>query len=1030
MKDRSIRRKLSCWVTALAVCATAHQVFAAADGTLRWIGPASGGEWMNAANWAVEGSSSYSVSDLLTKKTIWKIDGLADGAEIAAGANQVIIAGVQWMTSSAVGTVTLSSTADCMFSGETVEVKVAGSSNTLEWKLNHNNKWAGDTTEKKLVFLGNGTIRIAPSLWYECYHQDFQPCNSTTVIIGQNVGMAMSFVTMWNDATLKLERNLTIGNFRMGQATTTIDLQGHDLYLGGGERANNANYEVLGKILGSGRIVHSGGVNRALGTNATGADLTGFTGGITVYDANLDVSPATRLPAAGVPLAINGAGIVALHADTRVVGLSGTGATGQLVVDPGKTLTLAGTAEKSAVFASGFAGSGDVKKTGSDYALTLTGSSSSEGALSVDEGEVVVKRSVAREGLVRRWTFEDPNDLGRDFGEWGVKIVSAGQVQPFSTNGVAGGRALYLPATGSQTCYLQVKDTRQKGYPCNAHARSFSLWLKPDEVPGSCYIYREGHWNKDGGQFTLWSQSGNNLICCIDNWQWSDTVNSPVIATPNLKDGRWHHVAVAYENNTLKMWYDGELKATKTGTHTLDIWENNDPVVIGSNETEKRYVGAMDEVTIWDHALSAEEVAAEYACRVPVDPADVLPKPVCHWAFNDPTNVGKDEMGHADLEKSPTCAKEMTLNAASDATGGYATAYDSAFYLPSAKMPERFPRGKTPLSISIRLANQAWGENKTILGWGSPSSTANMIRLRNSGCPRRLAVAPPNSWNPVNVNYAQAFAGAESVRFTHVVVTLDPHGGVIRVFRDGNLDYVDYSCWFSDAGIGEGDFYLNGERDTGAVGAVIDDVQIFDRALSPQEVAMLTRSLATGKVGQVLSPASSVTVAAGAKLTVSGEELRAKSMAGAGEVVIDAGSGFAATSWTGFTGSVSGLGRVLLAKDGTELTAANVSADVGLEGGTLALDYENLDTPRVKTTGVVRFPATGTLKLVNAGARVGNWFGSVFTVAACGGYEGPATTAGWTFEPADATLNHHGKFVFADGKLSLKMSGGVLLIIR
>ena len=138
----------------------------------------------------------------------------------------------------------------------------------------------------------------------------------------------------------------------------------------------------------------------------------------------------------------------------------------------------------------------------------------------------------------------------------------------------------------------------------------------------------------------------------------------------------------------------------------------------------------------------------------------------------------------------------------------------------------------------------------------------------------------------------------------------------------------------------------------------------------------------------------------------------------AGEVVIDAGSGFAATSWTGFTGSVSGLGRVLLAKDGTELTAANVSADVGLEGGTLALDYENLDTPRVKTTGVVRFPATGTLKLVTPGASAGKWCGCRFTIAECAGYDGPATTAGWTFEPTDQALDLHGKFVFEGGKLS------------
>lgn len=1028
MRDRSIRRKLSCWLAVIAVGVAAHQAFAAADGTLRWIGPANGGDWMDAANWAVDGSSSYSVADLLTKKTIWKIDGLADGAEISAGANQVIIAGIQWTTSSKVGSVTLSSSANCKFSGENVEINVAGGGNTLEWRLNHNNKWAGDTQGKKLIFIGNGTTRISPSVWFECYQQDLQPCNYTTVILGPNVGMPMSFVTMWNNATLKLEKNMVVGALRVTQTTCKVDLQGHTLTIAGGESAwNNANdQQFVGELTGGGEIVFAGGIRRSIGGSSGAASLSGYAGGVRVHDAELDIAATSALPAEGLPLTLNG-GSVALHANTSVRDLKGDGANGKIVIDEGKTVTLTGA---SGTLAGGFAGKGSVVKTGTESTLTLMGANTQDGAFTVDAGEVVVKRPVAREGLVRRWSFEDPKDLGRDYGEWGVKVVSSGQVQPFATNGVANGKALYLPATGSQTCYMQVKDTRQKGYPCNAHARSYSLWLKPDYIPGNGYIYREGHW-KDGGQFTLWSASGKNLICCIDNWQWSDTSNSPVIATPDLMDGRWHHVAAAYENNTLKMWYDGELKVTKTGTRTLDIWENNDYVVIGSQETGKRYVGAVDEVSIWDHALTDEEVAAEYACRKPVDPADVLPKPVCHWAFNDPADVGKDEMGAAALEKNPACGKEMALDAAADAFGGYATAYDCSFYLPKEKMPARFPRGKTPLTLSIRLANKSWWENHSLVEWGDRSIAGNSssrfpatFRLLVDGCPRQLGVVPPNNWDPVHFAHTQAFNSSSPSRFSHIVVTYDPHTGLFRVFRNGYQEYVNDSCWVSSTGIGEGDFYLNAEAGANANGAVIDDVQIFDRALSPQEVATLTRSLETGKAGQILSPTSPVTVSAGAKLTVSGERLRARSMAGAGEVVVDAGSTFAATSWTGFSGTVSGLGLVLIAKDGAGPAEANVSCDVELEEGTLALDYKDLDTPRVKTTGVVRFPPTGTLKLVTEGARASKWCGRLFTIAACAGYEGPATTAGWTFEPTDATLDLHGRFIFKDGVLTLKMSGG------
>ena len=59
-------------------------------------------------------------------------------------------------------------------------------------------------------------------------------------------------------------------------------------------------------------------------------------------------------------------------------------------------------------------------------------------------------------------------------------------------------------------------------------------------------------------------------------------------------------------------------------------------------------------------------------------------------------------------------------------------------------------------------------------------------------------------------------------------------------------------------------------------------------------------------------------------------------------------------------------------------------------------------------------------------ATANKWGGRKFTLAECGGYVGPATTADLKMIPStdDPQTDIHGKFVYADGVLKLLMSGG------
>lgn len=1011
---------------------------AAVDGTLKWVGDPKGGNWMDANNWAVDGTSSYSVSQLLTMRTEWNLNGLADQAVVDAGSSEVIIGGITWTTANS-GRVTLTGSANHKFSGEDGVTVNVSAGNWLEWKMNHY-LWAGDTWGKVLVFAGDGTIHLNPSSWYECYCQDFQPCVNTTVIIGPKVSMNLSTVTLWNNSTLKFEGDCYIANLKLGGQTVTVDTQGHTLTITAGESSVN-DAPVDGRIVGGGQLVYAGGVRRLFGASS---DLTGYAGSLVLYDGKIDINASAKMPSSGLPVVMNGGGALALHENTTVKNLSGVGANGSILIDGGKTVTVTGDAGTASSFASAFSGEGSVVKKGADYSLTLSGSNAMKGGLTVAEGEVVLKRPRAREGLVRRWSFEDPNDLCHDSSGYDGHFVSTKSIAPAQMDGVGGGKALYMGGTAEERCKLEMTYTDadgRKDFPLNWDERSVSMWLKPEyRAEAWSQIYREGDWGKDGGQFTIWTiEGGKKLMLLIDNWITEDTDNSPVIDVPDLFDGQWHHVVASYKFNEasgtgrLRLWYDGALKAEKTGAHKLWLW--NPPVVLGFGSGDSRYTGGVDELAVWNRELTKEDVAAEYALKDGANTSlkDAPPTPICHWAFNDPSNPGKDEMGVADLEKNPAASQAPSLVDVSGTVSGKAT--DSSLYLPAAKMPANFPHGKFPCSFSIRLANQGWWDgDRTVFEWGGRDTRRHRFRLLCGGCPRTLKICPP-IWTDspaftTVLAHSQSYSSASSTRFSHIVATHDPLTGVFRIYRDGREEYMNSDCWGDELGVSEGDLYLNGEPGIdGATGSWVDDVQVFDRVLTPAEVAALSRSLVspTGKAGQVLSPESPVTVAAGAKLTVDGEGLRAKSITGAGDVVVAPGAGFAASSWEGFTGKVSGVGKVLLSSDtGKGPTEATVSADVALEDNVLALDYKTASEPLVKTTGIVRFPNKFTLKLVNPGVSAAKWAGRRFVIAECGGYVGPATTAGLTFVPNsdDPKADIRGKFIYEKGVLVLQMSGG------
>lgn len=1012
-------------------------------GTNVWKGATSGGDWNDADNWTPLSAGGLTAAELLTKNCVYDFSTLENGAVVTNNTEDLKVSGIITRSSSSQGTITFTGKS-ALLMGQT-EFRILHADTIAVWQLDHPMNWSNKDGAVNILILGSGTFRVQPQSNWQFYLREIQPCHSTTLELGANCNFGLTYVRQWDSSTVRLLADVTIANLNSTDAACRFDLNGKTLNLNGGERRwDNWNYS--GQFVGTaGMIVYYGDDNFTVGASPA------FTGEFRQYVGNLAFPAGVVFPTTVFPV-VNGSSRFAFGSNQTLARISGDGNMGGIEMPDvaGSTLTLTGTGgvHEATTYNARLYGK-DVVKTGADYTLTLTGDNCYSGTTTVAAGTLTLQRPISRPGLISCWTFDDPNDLGHDYGPTAshlsfYKIGTGVVTQRF--DGVDGSLALGLGVTNvsrSTGCgYARSSAVRNHAteYPLGNDALSVTLWYKPNpgNSAGPGYVFRIGNWGSDGGQFVLWQRGETKMSWHIDNWDTADGEDSPQFACPDLCDGNWHFVGATYSNQTLKVYYDGQCVRTTTTTHPLAMTQYY--VVLGNNDGQPNSTGSnhfihggYDDVCMWNRALSEEDVAAEYARRPVKDPAALLPKPLCHWTFDDNANIGKDSMGRANLVANPNTTQAVYTEARAGAFGRSLGWCSMA--LPQANQPADFPVGKASFTVSMRFLQASVSENVDLLRFGATNVVASgtaskYFRLWYLNCPRRLQLTcgsvSPRAFSRTG-NYSSRKEG-----WSHVVVTADNLHGVLRVFRDGVLEatFTNFSV-----NLDPGDLYLNATKaapGASVTGSYVDDLRIYDVALDPYQVQALGRSLETGKVGPVIPATSPVTVAAGACLrTGIGEMHTVKSVAGAGEVNVL--GRLLVDDWSAFTGTVSGWGQLILGRNGgnVPVAAADNTANVIFEDDVVALSAANRTTPRVRTRGQVKLPATGTLKLVDANARAGSWFGQRLKIAECASYSGPTNTVGWTFDPAVDERDVAGKFFLQDGILYLKTRGeGTVLVFR
>lgn len=138
---------------------------------------------------------------------------------------------------------------------------------------------------------------------------------------------------------------------------------------------------------------------------------------------------------------------------------------------------------------------------------------------------------------------------------------------------------------------------------------SFSLWLSKDtvgEAPDYPILYKAKSSVGEGvdPSYALIESQGETNVYFIDPYRQGTHVYSESPIGVN----KWYHLAVTCENNVLKFYYDGVLKDVKPIQGFVPHSSGNLFIGWGERLNYSFFKGAMDDLRIYNYALSATEV--------------------------------------------------------------------------------------------------------------------------------------------------------------------------------------------------------------------------------------------------------------------------------------------------------------------------------------------------------------------------------------------------------------------------------------
>ena len=423
------------------------------------------------------------------------------------------------------------------------------------------------------------------------------------------------------------------------------------------------------------------------------------------------------------------------------------------------------------------------------------------------------------------------------------------------------GKCLYFDGTGDYVSFADDTDLDMG----SGETVTLEGWFRtPDITSGTrTLISKEEATGADGG-YRVELDSGGFIRFGIDNENTSFPSDSITTSTA-FDDNKWHHFAAVKNGSTSITLYIDAISIGTDSSIQNDV-SNNDTFYIGSYfdvSASNGFSGFIDEVKVYRSARTQAEINADYTGVTPSRGTSASFGPDQSYLSSGLVGYWKmEEAGDATRLDSSGNGNTLT-ESASDTIAQVAGKFGNAgdFEKGDTEYLAVTDASQSGLDLTQSLTFSFWlnvesntDSGGTYEGIITKASTSNWsygvaTNENNSNSLRFMLDNDGNAGGGDDIDITSAANIYSLGEWNQFTITYD--GQYVRLFKNGlehtggNFPYSTNISIYN----GSADFRLgNWESQTGYYDGILDEVRIYNRTLSPAEVAKLY-SFAPGPIG-------------------------------------------------------------------------------------------------------------------------------------------------------------------------------------
>ncbi|MEI6809785.1 MAG: LamG-like jellyroll fold domain-containing protein [bacterium] len=418
-------------------------------------------------------------------------------------------------------------------------------------------------------------------------------------------------------------------------------------------------------------------------------------------------------------------------------------------------------------------------------------------------------------GLILYYPFD--KDEGRRITDWSGKRNNATvNGADFFKDGVRGGVYKFNGVNSV------IEGSHENSLPTGGAPKTVSVWVKPLAVGGiilkhgnDAHILSQGFSFNINTKFTIWLAGYN-----ID-----------VVSTGAMTPDAWNHLCVTYESSRASIYINGVLDTSGNFSQNIPVGTNLEighNVLAGNNNY---FEGWLDDIMVYDRALSGEEVKQIYSLQVTngvkaiqnKGPVDLKNGLILHYSFD------RDESGRiTDMSGNGNNATASGAKWTPNGKLGGAYEFDGVADVIDGAKDNTLPVGGAPKSMSV---------------WVKPVAAGGLVLKHGSNAhdtAQGFSFLTHGDWTIWLAGYNTDLSSKRALTpdaWNHVCVTYESSRACIYI--NGALDATGAFSQNVPAGtnLEIGHNTLNGENNR--YKGIIDEVRIYNRALTENEVKQI-----------------------------------------------------------------------------------------------------------------------------------------------------------------------------------------------